>query len=51
MKKKDEYWDRVQKQLKKEWYDDHNFCCLSESEIQIIIDEYIDTDLNEFIFE
>lgn len=51
MKKKDEYWHKVKEQLKKEWCNDNNFYCLSELEIQMIINEYVDTNLNELNFD
>lgn len=51
MKKKDEYWDRLQEQLKKEWCNYNSSYYLSELEIQMIVDEYVDTDLNELNFD
>ena len=50
MKTQEYYWDRLQEQLKKEFLNDYGVHFLSESEIQMIIDEYVDADLNELVF-
>lgn len=50
MDKKDRYWHRIQNQLKKESDSDYSIQVFSDTEIQLIIAEYVDEKSNELTF-